>query len=70
LVAKKLREKKYTEKSLFEEFYNICKEVNLEPKEFFKAAYKVLIGKEKGPRLAPFILVIGKEKVINLLKKV
>lgn len=69
LLSEILR-KELNEKELFEEFYNICKKVNLEPKEFFKAAYRILINKDKGPRLASLILVIGKEKVIDLLKKV
>ncbi len=55
LVAEKLKEKRLNDKELFEEFYNICKKVKLEPKEFFKTAYRVLI---------------GKDKVIELLKKV
>ena len=61
--------KKFTEKSLFEEFYSIVKENKLEVKDFFKAAYLVLINKERGPRLASFILAIGEEKVIGLFEK-
>lgn len=70
LVVKALERKKWNEKSLYEEFYNICKQTKLEPKDFFKAAYLVLIEKEKGPRLASFILTLGKQKVIELFKKV
>ena len=70
LLKEKLQEKDYNEKSLFEEFYSICKEIDIDPKEFFKAAYLVLIAKERGPKLAPFILTIGKEKVINLFNNI
>jgi lysyl-tRNA synthetase class 1 len=54
------------DKELHGEFYNICQELNLNVGDFFKAAYKVLINKEKGPRLASFILTIGKKKVKEL----
>lgn len=70
LLKEKLWEKDYDEKELFNEFYNILKETGIEPPEFFKAAYKLLIGKEKGPKLAGFILAIGKERVLELLEKV
>ena len=58
------------EETLFNEFYAICSETGIDNKEFFKAAYKVLINKERGPRLASFILAIDKEKVIKLLKQI
>ncbi len=54
------------EVELHEGFYNITKELNLNVGEFFKAAYNVLINKDKGPRLASFVLIIGKEKVAKL----
>lgn len=70
LLAKKLKKGKWTEKTLYGEFYNICRdEVDLKPDDFFKAAYLVLLNKEKGPKLAPFILAI-KEKPIKLFESV
>jgi lysyl-tRNA synthetase class 1 len=38
-------------------------------KEFFRSAYMALIGKERGPKLAPFIMSMGKAKVAKLLEK-
>ncbi len=70
LVVNALEKQKWSEKSLYEEFYNICKEAEIDPKDFFKSAYLVLIDKEKGPRLASFILTLGHEKVIELFKKI
>ncbi len=70
LVAKALKEQDFDEKSLFQKFYDICQETGLENKYFFKAAYKVIMNRERGPKLAPFILTIGKEKVIKLFEKV
>ncbi|MCK5282573.1 MAG: lysine--tRNA ligase [Nanoarchaeota archaeon] len=66
----KLKEKDYTEDELFNEFYGIIKSNDYSTKDFFKLCYRILINKEKGPKLAPFILTIGKEKVIRLLDQV
>lgn len=70
ILSKKLKEKDWDEQTLFEEFYSIIKEAELKPEEFFKAAYLVLLNKEKGPKLAPFILILGKDKVAKMLEKV
>ena len=67
LLKERLKEKDYKEKELFGEFYEIIKKENIDAKEFFKAAYLAIIGKERGPKLAHFILIVGKEKIINLL---
>ncbi len=58
------------EKLLYEEFYTIAKGSDMDPKHFFKICYNVLIDKDRGPKLAPFILTLGKERVVDLLKKV
>ena len=57
------------EKLLYEEIYNISRAAGVEPKDFFKVCYQILIGKEKGPKLAGFILIIGKDRVLDLLKQ-
>ncbi|MBI2657395.1 lysine--tRNA ligase [Candidatus Woesearchaeota archaeon] len=69
-VARLLEEKDYDEKTLFEEFYNTAKKLEINPQEFFRAAYKVLLNKERGPKLAPFILALGKDKVARLFEGV
>ena len=66
----KILSKKWNEKNLFEEFYKICQRLDIMPKELFQAGYKVLLNKEKGPKLASFILIIGKEKVKKIFEKV
>ncbi len=67
-IAKLLHEKEYNEKTLFEEFYSVSNSLGLKPQDFFKAAYKVLLNKERGPKLAPFVLALGKEKVTKLFE--
>src|SRR3989338_3693903 len=70
LLAEKLKKQEWDEKSLFNEFYRICKELGIKNTEFFGATYKVLLNKERGPKLAPFILALGKEKVAKLFEGV
>jgi len=69
-LAIELGKKKYDEENLFNEFYEICKTTEISNVDFFRGAYLALIGKEKGPRLAGFILAIGKEKVIKLFGEI
>ncbi len=69
IIAELLKNNDYNEKTLFEEFYNVSKELGLNPQDFFKSAYKVLLNKERGPKLAPFILALGKERVIKLFEE-
>jgi lysyl-tRNA synthetase class 1 len=64
-----LKERDFTDKELHAQFYATAKENGVEPREFFRACYTALIGREKGPQLASFILTIGKERVANILSK-
>lgn len=59
-----------TDKELYNKFYEICKARGIETKDFFKAAYNILISKDQGPRLAPFIFAIGKERAKAILEMV
>ena len=68
-LAKRLDEKEWEDKELHEECYIILKNNNLDTKNFFTACYNVLISKDKGPKLAAFLIEI-KEKAIPLLKSV
>ncbi|MBR9699415.1 lysine--tRNA ligase [Candidatus Woesearchaeota archaeon] len=69
LLKVKLSAKDYGQKELYEEFYKIKEETNVEIKDFFEAAYLIIINKKRGPKLAGFILSLGKEKVIDLLNQ-
>ncbi len=57
------------EKRLSEELYSIAHASDLESKEFFRAVYRALTGKEQGPRLANFILTIGERGIADRLQK-
>lgn len=57
----------HDEKSLSEAIYRLAGEAGLDPKEFFKLVYRALIEKEMGPRLAGFLLTLGRQRVTDLL---
>lgn len=59
---------KTDEKPLSESLYALAKEAEIEPKALFTAMYRVLIGKDQGPRLANFIKIIGQTRLENILK--
>jgi len=58
----------FDEKALGEAIYTIARDNTIEPKEFFTIIYRALIGKERGPRLANFILTAGPERIVRILK--
>jgi lysyl-tRNA synthetase class 1 len=69
-LGSKLSGKPLKEQELYNMFWEISKEEGITAPELFSAAYGVLIGRDSGPRLAPFILAIGQKKTAGLLKSV
>ena len=59
-----------TESELQSEIYEIARRNNIEPKRFFRILYNLLLNRDSGPKLGPFILATGKEKVSKLLEDV
>ncbi|MEM0095462.1 MAG: lysine--tRNA ligase [Candidatus Bathyarchaeia archaeon] len=49
--------------------FNTAKKHDIPPPEFFKTLYTILIGAPQGPRLGPYIVVMGKQNVINALQR-
>jgi lysyl-tRNA synthetase class 1 len=64
-ISERIKSKEYTTEELHAELYEIAKKYGLTSQEFFKAAYQILIGREYGPRLAPFLLSLDREFVIK-----
>jgi len=57
-----------TDKELHEKLYELIHQVEgLEPMQGFQAMYQKLIKRDRGPKLASFLLAIGKERVLSLL---
>ncbi|MCX6709481.1 MAG: lysine--tRNA ligase [Candidatus Woesearchaeota archaeon] len=67
-VAKILSENHGSEKEFSEKMYNAVKATGLQTKEFFRAGYLVLLNRERGPRLAPFLLALG-ERAAKLFEE-
>lgn len=49
--------------------YNISKENNVPPKDFFMILYNIILSANRGPKIGPFILDIGKKKVAQTISK-
>ncbi|MBI4440079.1 lysine--tRNA ligase [Candidatus Woesearchaeota archaeon] len=64
-IPRILRETK-DEKELHNKFYVLCEEHKIDIKDFFRASYNILLNRDKGPRLASFLLAVGHEKVSRL----
>ena len=57
------------EKELSQRIYDAAAEAEVETTVLFTAVYRILINKEKGPKLAGFMKTIGKDKVLSLLER-
>ena len=67
-LKENLEGKKYkSDKDLFDSFYDICENAGISNTDFFAAAYRAIIGKGKGPRLASLIIMVGQKEVAELL---
>lgn len=55
------------EKTLSQRIYDVASEAGLEPKDLFTAVYRALVAKDRGPRLASFMIIIGSERLGKIL---
>ena len=58
-----------SEKEFSQYIYQAAGDNAMENADFFTLTYRVLIGKEKGPKLAGFIKTVGKDKILEILSK-
>ncbi len=49
--------------------FNAAKNNGLQPRDFFKILYTILMGAPQGPRLGPYVLAMGKQNVIAALQR-
>ncbi len=56
-----------TEKEVSAALYACAEGLGIEPKEIFATCYKLLIGKEQGPRLASFFKTVGEARLKEIL---
>ena len=55
------------DKSCAEAIYRCAEDAGMEGKELFRAAYRALINKDQGPRLANFLRSIGSKRLLSIL---
>jgi lysyl-tRNA synthetase class 1 len=49
--------------------FNTAKNCGLQPAQFFKTIYRIVLGVPQGPRLGPYILAMGKQNVTDALER-
>ncbi len=57
------------EKAIQNAIFNSAKSVKLEPRDFFKLLYRILLGSSEGPKLGSYIVAMGNESVIDALQR-
>jgi lysyl-tRNA synthetase class 1 len=57
------------ERTLQNSVFSIAKKYALEPSQFFKLLYMILLGSTRGPRLGPYIKAMGSENVARALER-
>jgi lysyl-tRNA synthetase class 1 len=58
-----------TEDEIQTAVFNIARKNSIKPGRFFKTLYNILLGAPQGPRLGPYVLAMGRENVIDALKR-
>jgi lysyl-tRNA synthetase class 1 len=58
-----------TEEEIQGTVFSIARKNNIKPSHLFKTLYKILLGVHQGPRLGPYILAMGRENVVEALKR-
>jgi lysyl-tRNA synthetase, class I len=64
-VVKSETDERIVQNSIF----NIAKKYSLDPPDFFRLLYTILLGSPKGPRLGPYIKAMGSANVANALQR-
>jgi lysyl-tRNA synthetase, class I len=49
--------------------FNAAKNSGMQPRDFFKILYTILMGAPQGPRLGPYVLAMGKQNVVAALQR-
>ena len=49
--------------------FEVARQNNLKPRNFFRTLYRILLGASSGPRLGPYITAMGRRNVIEALQR-
>ena len=61
--------KETDERILQNAVFNLAKKFAIEPSDFFKLLYTILLGSPRGPRLGPYIKAMGSDNVARALER-
>lgn len=67
LVSEKLDD--LSEKEIQDAIYGIARDAGVEPKMLFTTLYRILVGKDQGPRLGGFLKTVGRERILAILDR-
>ncbi|MEM3616137.1 MAG: lysine--tRNA ligase [Candidatus Methanomethylicia archaeon] len=67
-LAEKIENRKPTPKEFEAEIVENARRMGIDIKRAFQILYKVILGRDSGPRLAPFILSLNEEFIVKRLK--
>ena len=68
LLSEKLKEIEWNPESIHNSFYELQEKNQTPAKKFFKIMYKILLDKERGPRLGFFLATMDKQFIIERLE--
>jgi lysyl-tRNA synthetase, class I len=49
--------------------FDVARAAGVEPKDLFRSFYEVVLGQERGPRFGSFVGLVGKDRVLEMLKE-
>ncbi len=71
LLAERLKDQSFDNSDdLDKAIFDVKKESELGTGDFFNTSYKVLLGREQGPRLSRLIMSLGQKETVKILKQV
>ncbi|MCD6420942.1 MAG: lysine--tRNA ligase [Thaumarchaeota archaeon] len=62
-------EKAKTPEEIQSSIFDSARSNALNPKDFFKKLYQIFLGRDRGPRLGPYIWDLGKDRAISILRE-
>jgi lysyl-tRNA synthetase class 1 len=48
--------------------FDVARETGTEPRDLFRSFYEVVLGQERGPRFGSFVMLVGKDRVLEMLR--
>jgi lysyl-tRNA synthetase class 1 len=49
--------------------FNLARKYNIQPGQFFRTLYTILLGTPTGPRLGPYLVAMGRKNVLDALER-